>query len=146
MRRIKSIYIVGSLRNRKKVMKFANELRSHKFEVFDDWTAPGPDADLYLWKYYKQRGFAYQEMVESLAAVNNSSFDLAHLEKADTAIMLAPCGRSAHLEIGWKSRTNPCFILFDKVPERPDIMYRILKGNLFFDKDKLIAALKKTKL
>lgn len=41
------IYIIGSLKNRRNVMKLANNIRAKGFEVFDDWTSPGPEADLF---------------------------------------------------------------------------------------------------
>jgi cell division septation protein DedD len=46
-KKTKVIYLIGSLKNRKKIIDLANRLRKLGFEVFDDWIAPGPDADDY---------------------------------------------------------------------------------------------------
>jgi hypothetical protein len=139
------IYVIGSLRNRNKVMKFANELREQGYTVWDDWTSPGKDADIHLWKYYKQRGFTYEQMIQSDAARNNYEFDRRHLERADCVVMFGKCGKSGHMELGFSAARKPAFLFLEKEPERPDIMYGFLydsKGGIFFDMQKLFAALK----
>lgn len=139
------IYIIGSLKNRKKVMKFANELRKEGFDVWDDWTSPGEFADLHLWKYYKQRGFTYEQMIQSPAARNNYEFDRKHIEESGTVIMYEKCGKSGHLELGWSAKTKPAFLFMSRPPVRPDIMYGFLYdsgGGIFFDKQKLVIALR----
>jgi len=50
-KKIKSIYIIGSLRN-PEIPKFANELQAQGFEAFADWYSPGPQADDF-WRDYQ---------------------------------------------------------------------------------------------
>lgn len=143
--KIKSIYVIGSLAAREKVMTFANELRKQGFEVFDDWTSPGEAADIYLWKYYQQRGFSYEQMIQSKAARNNYEFDRKHLDVADAVIMYDKCGKSGHLELGYSAAKKPSFLFLEKEPERPDIMYGFLYdsgGGIFFNKEELFKKLK----
>jgi len=140
------IYVIGSLRTRKKVMQFANELRKAGFTVFDDWTSPGEQADIHLWRYYQQRGFTYEQMIQSPAATNNYEFDRKHLDNADAVIMYGKCGKSGHLELGYCSGKKPSFLFLEKAPVRADIMYGFLYtsgGGIYFEIRNLIKALKR---
>ena len=54
-----------------------------------------------------------------------------------------PSGKSAHLELGYCiGKGKPGFVLFDKEPERYDVMYQFASGVFFNIKD-LRKALKK---
>ena len=49
---MKKIYIIGALKN-DNITNISAELRP-KYDVFDQWITPGPDADLYLFEYSKK--------------------------------------------------------------------------------------------
>ena len=51
----KKIYIIGALKN-DNIPKIAQKLRP-KYDVFDQWITPGPEADQFLFQYSKQRGW-----------------------------------------------------------------------------------------
>jgi nucleoside 2-deoxyribosyltransferase len=137
---IKSIYIIGSLRN-PEVPKFANELQELGFEAFADWYAPGPEADDFLRDYSKMRGRDYKQTLQSAAAQHIFQFDKFHLDRCDAAVMLMPAGRSGHLELGYVRGTGkPGYILFDKPPERIDVMYQFAT-DVFFTKEDLFKEL-----
>lgn len=137
---IKSIYIIGSLRN-EKVVQFANELEQQGFEAFCDWKSPGPDADDFLRDYSKARGRNYKQTLQSYAAKHIFEFDLSHLNRCDAAVMLMPAGKSGHLELGYViGREKPGYILFDAEPERVDVMH-LFATDIFFKKEELFAAL-----
>jgi len=138
---IKSIYIIGSLRN-PEVVQFANELELQGFEAFADWQSPGPDADDFLRDYSKARGRDYKQTLQSHAARHIFEFDLHHIKRCDAAIMLMPAGKSGHLELGYvRGLGKPGYILFDKEPERVDVMYQFAT-DIFFKKEELFAELK----
>ena len=140
-RKIKSIYIIGALRN-PEIIPFANELEAQGFEAFADWKSPGPDADDYLRDYAKARGLNYKQTLQTYAAKHIFEFDKAHLIRCDAAVMLMPAGKSGHLELGFiRGLGKPGFILFDKEPERVDVMYQFA-SDLFFNKEELFQALK----
>lgn len=134
------IYIIGALRN-PEVPRVANWLRREGFEVFDDWYGVGPEADEYWQDYEKERGRRFDAALAGAHAQNTFRFDLANIEKCDTGILILPAGKSAHLELGYMvGRGKRGYILFDKEPERYDIMYNFATG-VFFEDGELLKAL-----
>ena len=139
---IKSVYIIGALRN-PEIPKFANELQAQGFEAFADWYQPGPDADDFWRDYSKARGLTYRQALESHGANQIFDFDKKHLDRCDAAVMLMPAGKSGHLELGYTiGRGKPGFILFDGEPERYEVMVKFATG-IFFSREELFAELKK---
>jgi len=137
-----SFYIIGSLRN-PAVVPFANRLQAAGYEAFADWISPGPDADDYLRDYAKARGLDYKQTLQTFAARHIFEFDLHHLERCDAAVMLMPAGKSGHLELGFvRGLGKPGYIIFDKEPERIDVMYQFAT-ELFFTQDEFFGMLDK---
>lgn len=136
------IYLIGSLHNAK-IPQIAKLLREEGHEVFDDWHAAGPDADK-LWRDYETgRGRSYREALGELNATKNFEFDERHLRWANTGILVMPCGRSGHLELGWVlGRGVEGHILLEPDHSTWDLMYRFANG-VWFDTDELIAAMAK---
>jgi nucleoside 2-deoxyribosyltransferase len=135
---MKSIYIIGSLRN-PDIMALGNQLREIGLDVFDDWHAAAPDCDDH-WKAYCQiRGQSYGQALKDHMAQHIFEFDKFHLDRTDGAVLLTPAGKSGHLELGYTvGRGKPGFILFDKEPEdRWDIMYQFAT-EIFFDRKKFL--------
>jgi hypothetical protein len=118
------IYLIGSLRNTR-VPIIGAQIRAAGHYVFDDWYAAGPEADD-KWQAYEQaRGRTYGEALRGEAAWNVFQFDLKHLSGADVGVLLAPAGKSGHLELGFLiGRGKPGYVLFEKEPERWDVMYQ----------------------
>lgn len=121
---MKSIYLIGSLRN-PAVPELAEWLREGGFDVFDDWYAAGPEADDYWQKYETARGRNVCEALHGYAANHVFEYDRYHLNRCDIAVLLMPAGKSGHLEFGYmRGQGKPGFILFDGNPERYDVMHR----------------------
>lgn len=139
------IYLIGSMRN-PSIPEIAQQLRASGHEVFDDWFSPGPEADEYWQKYEKDRGRHYKESLAGYHAKTVFEFDYTHLKRADTVVLVMPAGKSGHLELGWAAgQGKRCFVLFDKEPERYDIMYQFVYktgGDIFFSTQELMDALK----
>ena len=141
---MKKVYIIGALKN-PIVPEFTNALVEAGFDAFSEWYTPGPEADQYLLDYAKRRGWSYKRALNSYAAEHIFSFDYKHLQSADLAVMLMPCGKSGHLELGWHlGQGKPGFILFDSEPERFDLMYRFAT-DIFFNQQDLLNALQRFK-
>jgi hypothetical protein len=135
------VYLIGSLRD-PNVPIFAEELREHGFDVFDDWYAAGPEADDKWRDYEKARGHSYMQGLKGYAARHVFQFDYHHISRADVGLLLLPCGKSGHLELGFMlGGGKRGYILLDN-PERWDVMYQFATG-VFDDKQKLFAELKR---
>jgi nucleoside 2-deoxyribosyltransferase len=137
---VKVIYLVGSLRD-PAVPEIGRALRAAGFDVFDDWHAAGPIADDSWRDYEKARNHSYTEALNGHAANHVFDFDYLHLQRADIGVMVMPAGKSGHLEIGYLAgQGKPAYILFDKEPERYDVMYKLCAG-ICFSLDELLEEL-----
>lgn len=139
---INSIYLIGALKNTK-IPLIGNSLRAEGYDVFDDWSSPGPEADQFLLKYEKTRGHGYKEALKGYAAQHNFQFDKFHIDRCDAAVMVMPCGKSGHLELGYVIGCGkPGYILFESEPDRMDLMYNFAT-DIFFSEEELISTLRK---
>jgi hypothetical protein len=126
----KCIYLIGSLRN-PRIPEIANALeKATGSEVFADWHSAGPDADDFLRDYAKSRNpeAGVKAALQTYSARQVFEFDKSHIDRSDAAVLVMPCGRSGHLELGYVCRDKPGFVLFDAEPERLDIMYQFATG------------------
>lgn len=123
------IYLIGSLRGQR-VPEVAQDLRELGYAVFDDWYAVGPEADDYWRTYEKNKGNTYLQGLAGAAAINVYNFDKRHLDAATCAVLVAPAGKSAHLELGYilGSGKRGFILLDEEEPERWDIMYKFATG------------------
>lgn len=134
------IYLIGSLRN-PAVPELGREIRELGFHVFDDWFAAGERADDSWQAYEQSRGHRMDEALNNYAACHTFAFDKFHIDRADAVVLLMPAGKSGHLELGYAlGKGKLGFILFDKEPERFDVMYKFASA-VFFEKDRLFQAL-----
>ena len=141
---MKKIYLIGALKNWK-IITLAKELRKLGFEVFDDWIAPGPEADNFWRKFEKLRGSTYKQALNNYAAKHIYEFDKFHIDRSDIGILYLPAGKSGHLELGYMiGKGKKCFVLFDKEPKKWDVMYQFA-DNVFFKLEDLERELKKIK-
>lgn len=123
-RRVRSIYLMGSLRNRG-VPILANAIEAIGIEAFDSWQSPGPDADDHWREYEKARGRTYEQALRGHSARHVFEFDRQHIERCDAAVLVMPAGKSAHLELGYALGLGKYgFILLPEEPERWDVMYQ----------------------
>lgn len=138
------IYIIGSLKN-PQVPIIANRLRKENpnWEVFDSWFYCGPEADDFLRDHCKNKGLNYKQTLKDPGAVHVFQFDREHLTRATDVVMVMGAGRSAHLELGVSlGEKKRGYVLFDKEPERVDVMYQFAT-DIFFSYEELAEELKK---
>ena len=130
------IYLIGSLRN-PEIPNIAKTMRQAGLNVFDDWFAPGPEADDF-WRTYEQgRGHTYLEALDGYAAKHIFEFDKHHIDTSDVGVLVLPCGKSAHLELGYMlGKGKRGYILLDEV-DRWDVMYQFATG-IYTNLDNLI--------
>jgi nucleoside 2-deoxyribosyltransferase len=134
------VYLIGSLRN-PEIPSLGHRLRKLGVDVFDDWMAAGPEADDYWQKYEDNRERSYKEALAGAAAQHVFEFDYYHLTTSDACVLVLPTGKSGHIEFGFMCGLGkPSYILFDKTPERYDVMYKFAT-DVFFHEDELVKAL-----
>lgn len=133
---IKSVYIIGSLRN-PEVPVVANSLEALGIEAFDDWYGAGPEADD-KWKEHEiERGRDYQKALSGYAARHVFYFDQYHLNRVDAGLLVLPAGRSGHLELGYIAGLGKfSFILTEPNHDRWDVMY-CFADKVFFSKEEM---------
>lgn len=144
---MKSIYIIGSLRNQR-IPEIGNAIRQLGIEAFDDWYAAGPEADDRWKEYEKGRGRTYGEALLGHAANHVFEFDRHHLDRVDAAVLVLPAGKSGHLELGYVSgRGKPTYVLFPEgePEERWDVMYQFANGGVFFSIESFLNELSDSK-
>ena len=76
----------------------------------------------------------YLEMITHERAVEGFNADFAAMERADAFVMVLPCGKSAHLELGWAIGQGKYTAVLLEDPVEPELMYRMfdyLSPNLF---------------
>lgn len=141
---MKSIYVIGSLRN-ENIPVLGNRLRAAGWDAFDDWYGAGPEADD-KWRDYEQlRGRDHKASLYGYAARHVFEFDKRHLDRCDLAVLVMPAGKSGHLELGYFVGTRkPGFIYFDRVPDRYDVMHQFAT-DVFHGEDQLLEGLEKFK-
>jgi hypothetical protein len=69
---------------------------------------------------------AYLEMLTHPRAIEGYDADFAAMEKADTFVLVLPCGRSAHLELGWAVGAGKRTAILLEDPAEPELMYRMV--------------------
>ncbi len=133
------IYLIGSLRN-PLIPSITNQIAHAGFDVFSEWFGAGPIADDSFRDYHRAIGRSYMDALKTDAARTIFEFDKIHIEQASTVILIAPCGRSGHLELGWAlGRGKRGYYLLDN-PERWDLMLQFCDG-VFSTVDDLLSAL-----
>ncbi len=134
------IYLIGSLRN-PQVPQLTKRLQDEGFNVFSDWYAAGEHADDAWRDYEKHRGRTYIDALSRPAAKNVFQFDKTYLDAASTVVLIAPAGKSGHLELGYSiGQGKKGYYLLDD-PERWDVMLQFCTG-IFSSVDDLIVRLK----
>jgi len=137
---VRSIYIIGSLRN-PAIPEVAQSLRDVGWDVFDDWYAAGPEADDYWQRYEKSRGRSYAEALDGFAANHVARYDQSHLDRCSAGLLVLPAGRSGHLELGYLlGQGKPGYILLAGEPDRFDVMYR-LASRVFTTNEEMLSVL-----
>lgn len=137
------LYVIGSLRN-PEIPKIAKAIRdATELELFDDWYSSSDDADDWWQSHERFKGRTYEQAINGYHASHVFAFDYLHLNRSVGGILVLPAGKSAHLEAGFlRGQDKRLYILFDKEPERYDIMNRFANGGVHFNLDSLITQIK----
>jgi len=67
----------------------------------------------------------YLAMLDHPRAIEGYTADFMAMEQADTFVMVLPCGKSAHLELGWAAGMGKRTAILMEDPIEPELMYRM---------------------
>lgn len=68
----------------------------------------------------------YLEMLQHPRAVEGFNIDMAALMAADVVVLALPCGKSAHLEMGFAVGAGKSTAILLEDPVEPDLMYKMV--------------------
>jgi len=123
------IYVASSWRN-KKHEKIVELLRDNNHEVYD-FKNPSEEISGFSWDQVDDnwQNWTNAEYVQALYhpnAIAGFHRDLLAMRWADAFVLVNPCGRSAHLELGWAiGSRKPNAILLDENDQDKDLMYKL---------------------
>jgi hypothetical protein len=126
------IYVASSWKNLTGVSGIIHVLRAAGLEVFDfsfGGGMGGPQA--FHWsqidpEYKSWDATAYVEALKSKEAAEGFYTDFGAMQVCDTCVLVLPCGKSAHLELGWFAGAGKrTAILLDEHPEA-ELMYKMV--------------------
>lgn len=124
MRTTKRIYVASSWRNQFQPM-VVDILKREGFEVYDfkkdggfAWDRVDPD-----WEKW-----TFEDYVTALnhpTAQAGFKSDMDAMKWADTFVLVLPCGRSAHLELGWACNSSRRTAVYSPIDMEPELMVKM---------------------
>jgi hypothetical protein len=131
------VYVASSWRNQVHPL-VVEALRSAGVNCYD-FKNP-PEGAGFSWREVKPgggRGIAakgadwetaedYLAMVHHPRATEGFHADFDAMAKADTFVLVLPCGKSAHLELGWAVGAGKLTAILLEDPVEPELMYRMV--------------------
>lgn len=106
-------------------------LRGAGHEVYD-FRNPG-EAPGFSWDQVGGTPFSrsetidrYMTMLRHPRAEQGYAIDMAALMAADVVVLALPCGKSAHLELGYAVGTGKATAILLEEPVEPDLMYKMV--------------------
>lgn len=125
---VRRIYVASSWRNPDQP-EVVDRHRARGFEVYDFRNPPGRAG--FSWSEIDPwwRSWTAEEYVAALEhplAVAGYASDFAAMQWADTFVLVLPCGRSAHLELGWAVGAGKCTVIITRDGEEPELMAKMV--------------------
>lgn len=127
------IYLASSWRNQQ-YPDVLRMLRLHRHDVYDfrnSNSAFSWDAISDNWQEWDTA--AYLQALAHPVAIKGFETDYDAMMNADAFILLNPCGRSAHLELGWAIGQGKPSLIYSPGKQEPELMYKLadcVTGNL----------------
>jgi hypothetical protein len=131
------VYVASSWRNPLQIA-VCTALRSAGIDHYD-FKNPTPGHEGFHWSEVGMPSYdrttnssvpadEYLAGMQHPAAIAGFERDMAAMSKADTFVLVQPCGRSAHLELGWAAGMGKRTFVLLEDPCVPDLMYRMCDG------------------
>lgn len=138
------IYVASSWRNQFQP-RVVNMLRCDGHTVYD-FRNPRPGDTGFAWSeidpaWRNWTAEQYRDALRSPVALGGFKSDFDAMKWADVGVLVLPCGRSAHLELGWMAGAGKQTIICTDDGEEPELM-ALLATHICVSFDELRAALK----
>jgi nucleoside 2-deoxyribosyltransferase len=135
------VYVASSWRNKQQPL-VVEELKKEGFEVYN-FRNPEPGDTGFHWSDISEDWKSWTPE-QFIIALNHPISELGYnkdmvaLNEADIVILVMPCGRSSHLELGYAVGSGKwtAILLSDEQVE-PEMMYR-MASKVFVDVDNLV--------
>ena len=131
------IYVASSWRNEVRQQTAVSALRDKGHDVYD-FRNPSDGDNGFGWHQCAMKGetpLMHREMMQDPAFFRDEVLthpmaragfekDMGALRSADVTVLVLPCGRSAHLELGWATGAGQkTIVLLDDPMSEPELMY-----------------------
>lgn len=122
------IYVASSWRNDLQP-KVVDRLRAVGHEVYD-FRNPAPGDNGFSWKeidggWQSWSAEKFRTVLQHPVAERGFKFDMDALRGADATVLVLPCGRSAHLELGAAVGFGQTTVVFLAGENEPELMYKM---------------------
>ena len=96
-----------------------------------DFKNPAPDNKGFHWSdidpdWKNWTGPQFREGLDNLIAIDGFNLDMNALKACDACVLVLPCGRSAHLELGWACGAGKRTVVLLDGQNEPELMYRMV--------------------
>lgn len=140
------IYLASSWRNDQQPM-LVSRLRLAGHEVYDFRNQPNGKPNGFRWtdidpNWESWSATTYREYLRHPIAREEFNNDFDGMRWADTGVLLLPCGRSAHLELGWMAGAGKRTIILTQDGQEPELM-AALASNICVSIQDLIETLER---
>lgn len=134
------IYVASSWRNPYQ-QEVVARLRAAGHEVYD-FRNPAPGNHGFGWReihpnWQQWTPEEFRAALDDPIARAGFRLDMDSLEAADACVLVLPCGRSAHLELGYAVGNHSLTAVLMPEQSEPELMYRMV-GKIALSVDELI--------
>lgn len=140
---IRKVYVASSWRNRRQpavvnaIRRAGHRVFDFRNPVLDDPSTKGfhwseIDTEWELWTPAE-----YLEGLQHPIAVAGYVRDFEAMRWADTFVLVQPCGRSAHLELGWAVGAGKRTAILLEVGQEPELMVKMVDALCATEEDML---------
>lgn len=138
------IYVASSWRNELQP-GVVIRLRGAGHEVYD-FRHPAPGNDGFAWSaidpdWQEWTPVQYRLALQHPIAQRGFQLDFEAMRWADAFVLVMPCGRSAHLELGWAAGARKRTIVLLDDDGEPELMY-LLCGSICTSLDEVVEKLR----
>ena len=135
------VYVASSWRNsaQPSVVKAVRALGAQVY----DFRCPSEDVAGFQWseidpQWQRWTAEEYVSALNHQAAVNGYERDLSAMRWANTFVLVLPCGRSAHLELGWAVGQGKRTAILLNGDHEPELMAKMV-DHIAIDESDLLA-------